>query len=76
MRKPGGRAAFRAFPVFPQVVAVSERGFEPRRAIRPLGPQPSASAKFRHSDPRASAILPEPRQAPTERAPRIPELRP
>src|SRR3990170_1076058 len=29
---------------------VSEGGFEPPRAIRALGPQPSASAKFRHSD--------------------------
>ena len=29
---------------------VSEGGFEPPRPIRPLGPQPSASTKFRHSD--------------------------
>jgi hypothetical protein len=32
------------------VGGVSEGGFEPPRPIRPLGPQPSASTKFRHSD--------------------------
>src|SRR5207237_1179840 len=39
---------------------VSEGGFEPPRAIRPLGPQPSASAKLRHSDRRGRAICPAP----------------
>jgi hypothetical protein len=40
---------------------VSEGGFEPPRPIRPLGPQPSASTKFRHSDgsPAILATRPE-----------------
>jgi hypothetical protein len=42
-------------------LVVSEGGFEPPRPIRPLGPQPSASTKFRHSDgsPAILAIRPE-----------------
>ena len=37
---------------------VSEGGFEPPRPIRPLGPQPSASTKFRHSDGRREGFYP------------------
>ncbi len=41
---------------------MSEGGFEPPRAMRPLGPQPSASTMFRHSD--AMRILPTGRDGP------------
>src|SRR5262245_44591648 len=43
-------AGFRGFLYLGSSLVVSEGGFEPPRAMRPLGPQPSASTKFRHSD--------------------------
>src|SRR4029453_17759720 len=46
---PGGGGWLPGLTPFPLLVGVSERGFEPRRAMRPLGPQPSASTSFRHS---------------------------
>ncbi len=39
----------------PRHHTVSEGGFEPPRAMRPLGPQPSASTMFRHSDQRVDS---------------------